>query len=105
MAIIYSESTVGSEYPSVKERINKQETLGYGPLVNQTEEKTGNLENKRVQRKGKQQVLQEIMKRYVPGKQGSVIIQSSSILRGLKRVGRAWGGLGLYEGLNMCSLL
>ena len=82
MAIIYSESTAGSEYPSVKERINKQETLGYGPLVNQTEEKTGNLENKRVQRKGKQQVLQEIMKRYVEGKQGSLIIQSSSILRG-----------------------
>ena len=90
MAIIYSESTA-PEYPSVKERINKQETLGYGPLVNQTEEKTGNLENKRVQRKGKQQVLQEIMKRYVPGKQGSVIIQSSSILRGLKRVGRGSG--------------
>ena len=47
LAIIYSESTA-SEYPSVKERINKQETLGYGPLVNQTGEKTGNLENKRL---------------------------------------------------------
>ena len=47
MAIIYSES-MASEYPSVKERINKQETLGYGPLVNQTGEKTGNLENKRL---------------------------------------------------------
>lgn len=103
MAIIYSESTAGSEYPSVKERINKQETLGYGPLVNQTEEKTGNLENKRVQRKGKQQVLQEIMKRYVPGKQGSVIIQSSSILRGLKRVGRAWGGWD-YMRDSICAL-
>ena len=102
MAIIYSES-MASEYPSVKERINKQETLGYGPLVNQTEEKTGNLENKRVQRKGKQQVLQEIMKRYVPGKQGSVIIQSSSILRGLKRVGRAWGGWD-YMRDSICAL-
>ena len=36
--IIYSESPA-SEYPSVKERINKQETLGYSPLVNQTERK------------------------------------------------------------------
>lgn len=101
MAIIYSES-MASEYPSVKERINKQETLGYGPLVNQTEEKTGNLEKKRVQPKGKQQVVQEIMKRYIQGKQGSVIIQSSSILRGLK--GLAGVGGWDYMRDSICAL-